>query len=100
MAAGVPSAMAISVETSWSGADYSQNDATGKKIWLRDGECDGNGVRSDYVVVGGSTTNTFNNYIGCYNSNAVTTSSLVYKHRVVEVIPLDTDDYGAYVYPK
>lgn len=100
MAAGVPSAMAVSVETSKSGADYSQNDSTGKKIWLRDGECDDHGVRTDYVVSGGSTTNVFNNYIGCYSSNAVITSRLVYKHRVVEVIPLSADDYGAYVFPK
>ncbi|WP_235504423.1 hypothetical protein [Nostocoides sp. Soil756] len=100
MAMAVPSAMAVSVETSRSGSDYSQNDSTGKKITLRDGECDGHGVRSDYVLTGSSTTNSFDNYIGCNNSNSVSTSRLVYKHRVVEVIPVSADDYGAWVYPK
>jgi len=95
-------ASAASVEYSYSGADYTYNGSNGYAIWACDNENDGHAVRGDYYKTSNtSRRESFTNKKGngtCYYANS--SSAPIYRHRVVEVIPVSADDYGSWVYPR
>lgn len=95
-------ANAVSVEYSYSGADYTYNSSNGYAIWACDGENDSHQVKGQYYKTSNTSqlvefTNT-KGYGTCYYANS--TTAPIYRHRVVEVVPLSVDDYGAWVYPR
>lgn len=92
-------ASAVSIETSWSGNDYTRNSSSGKTLYVRDGEDDGNSVRGEYVLTGGTTQYSLTNSGGPFTTISTTRASNIYRHRVVEVIAWSVDDYGPWVYP-
>ena len=92
-------ASAVSVLYSWSGSDYSYNSSSGKTIYACDREADGHTVRAEYVRNGSTTVVSVTATGGSGTCESATGSATLYRHRVVEVIPYDFDDYGAWKYP-
>jgi hypothetical protein len=90
-------AQAVSSLKSFQGADYSTNSTTGRTVYACDAENDSHDVSADYVRSGSSTEfHVIDTYEpGC---TAGGLSTVVYKHRAVELLPL-TDAYGDWVYP-
>ena len=92
-------AYAVSVEYSKSGADYSKNTSSGYGLYACDEESDGHPVRVDWQEMGSSYINDYLQTSGSGTCGYVGLANLVYKHRIVEVIPYSTDDYGNWAYP-
>jgi hypothetical protein len=92
----------VSVLYSYSGSDYTVNGDNGYAIWACDREDDGHDVKGQYYKnANKSQLVVFTNHKGagtCYYANS--TSSPIYRHRVVEVVPLSADDNGSWVYPR
>lgn len=100
LALALPTAAnAVSVLYSWSGSDYSYNSSTGRTIYACDNEADGHVVRADYVRNGSTTVVSVTATGGSGTCEEAYGSATLYRHRVVEVIPAQVDDYGAWKYP-
>ena len=80
---------AVSVVYSYSGSDYTVNGDNGYAIWACDRENDGHAVKGQYYKRSNTSELVqFTNTKGsptCYYANS--TSSPIYRHRVVEVVP-------------
>jgi hypothetical protein len=90
-------AAAVSQPYSYQGADYSTNSSSGFTVYACDMENDGHDVSADFVRTG---TSTESHVIDAYGNlcSSAGLSTVVYKHRSVELLPL-TDAYGPWVYP-
>jgi hypothetical protein len=101
LASASPALADVSIEYSYSGADYTVNGANGYAIWACDREDDGHAVKGQYYKRSNtSVLVAFTNTKGsptCYAANSKT--SPIYRHRAVEVVPWSADDYGAWKYP-
>jgi hypothetical protein len=90
---------AISSLKSYEGSDYSVNGSDGVRIWVCDNENDSHDVSADWVRAGSSSEYHVIDTYG--NSCTMTTSSArIYAHRAVELVPVWTDYYGSWVYPR
>ena len=96
--AAVP-AQAVSILYSYSGSDYSVNSAAGTLVSACDREADNHGVRAEWTRTGVTSVNSVTNNGGNNTCQGASLATVVYKHRIVEVIPGSRDDYGAWVYP-
>ncbi len=83
---------------SYQGSDFSENSSSGKIIYACDQEDDGNDVSADFVR---TATSSESHVVDAYGGScsSTTLSTVVYKHRAVELLPL-TDAYGTWQYPK
>jgi hypothetical protein len=102
LASASPAVANVSMLYSYSGADYTVNGANGYAIWACDREDDGHAVKGQYYKRSNTSELVeFTNAKGsptCYLANS--TTSPIYRHRAVEVVPWSADDYGSWVYPR
>lgn len=92
-------AAAMAVKYSYSGADYSRNSTNGLKIFAHDGENDSHAVRADWVRTGTTSVSSVTNGGGPGTDVSANLATVVYRHRIVEVVPFANDDEGPWVYP-
>jgi hypothetical protein len=93
-------AQAVQQLTSYQGSDYSKNSSSGLTVSACDGENDGNDVSADYQRAGSSSEYHVVNGGGSGTCVYAGLSSIVYRHRAVELVPFTPDNYGPWVYPK
>lgn len=83
------------------GSDYTEDFNGIKQLRVCDKESDGHGVRGDHVLNGSRSVYTI--YDGNGANNACEESGVypktIYKHRAVEVVPMNNDAEGPWVYP-
>lgn len=98
-----PAAQAYSRLYSYSGSDYTYNNSAATSVQLHDGECDDHQVSANWYPYGQSSWKSKVNGSGCGTTVTVTTTGASgnrhYGHRVVELVPLDFNDYGPWKYP-
>lgn len=91
-------AFGVSRLYSYSGSDFSVNDSTGRYIDACDRENDGHNVRGDWVRTGGVSGSITENG-GSGECARAALSTVVYRHRIVEIVPVTSDEEGPWKYP-
>ncbi|MET4076863.1 hypothetical protein ABIB53_000011 [Janibacter sp. UYMM211] len=88
--------------SSYQGSDFTRDLDSRREVMACDMESDGNGVRGEYVPNGTSSTHTIYDGNGASNTcaHSGSYSARIYKHRVTEVLELEPDAHGAWVYPR
>lgn len=93
-------AQAVTAEYSYSGSDYSYNAVSGKAVAACDREDDGHTVKTEYNLTGSSTPQTWRNNDGPNTCSTTGTPAIITRHRIIEVIAIEADDVGPWVYPR
>ena len=83
------------------GSDYSVDWNLIRQVDACDMESDGHGVHADYLVIGSGTNQQVRDGNGANNGgeSSGVYSAKIYRHRIVEEIPFDNDQFGPWVYP-
>lgn len=85
-------ASAYEAKVSASGADYTMNTTAGTSLKICDGEKDGHDVAGEYVL--NNQSNVSVQFVETDNTCRTPYTGLMYRHRVVELVPGALDDYG------
>jgi hypothetical protein len=98
---GAGSADAVQGLYSWDGNDYSHDINYVKAVEVCDQESDNHGVHADFRLVGSSENLQVRDGNGSASPCGVTPNQnqKIYRHRVVEEINFQPDQFGSWVYP-
>ena len=92
-------ALGVTRETSYQGADWSNNSAAGTTLYVYDGEYDGRQVAGDYYRLRSDVMWTLVNGLGPNTTASGNTREVIVRHRAVELVPIGTDAYGPWRWP-